>query len=65
MKGIAIGWREGSFRCEYRRESTGGWLNVLSGDELVAREPVASVSAAYNRARELSDSLVLKRAKRA
>ena len=63
MKGITIAWREGSFRCEYRREATGGWLYLLNGDELVAKEPLPSVSSAYHRARELSDSLPLKRAK--
>jgi hypothetical protein len=65
MKGITIAWREGSVRCEYRREATGGWLSVFSGEELIAKEPLDSVLAACSRARELSDSLVIKRAKRA
>ena len=63
MKGITIGWREGPFRCEYRRETPGGWLYMLSGDELIAKEPLGSVSAACTRARELSDSLAQKHAK--
>jgi hypothetical protein len=63
MEGITIAWREGSFNCEYRREASGGWLSVLSGEELLAREPLASVSAACTRARELTDQLAQKRAK--
>ena len=65
MKGITIAWREGPLRCEFRREPQGSWLLVMSGDELVAREPVASVTLASQRARELADSMPVARAKRA
>ncbi len=57
MKGITIAWHEGPFRCEFRREPNGGWLHVLSGDDLLAKEPLPSVSAAYQRAREITESL--------
>ena len=63
MKGMTIGWWEEPFRCEFRSESAGGWLQMLRGEELVAREPVASVLAAYQRAREISQMLIWKRAK--
>ena len=53
MKGMTIGWQEEPFRCEFRAEAAGGWLHVLRGEELVAKEPVASVLAAYQRAREI------------
>jgi hypothetical protein len=65
MKGITIAWRDGPITCEFRREASGGWLHLLSGDELVAREPAASVSAAYHRAHELCEAMESKRAKRA
>jgi hypothetical protein len=65
MKGITIAWQEGPYKCEFRREPAGGWLHVFGGDELVAREPLASVSAAYQRARELADLLPVAGAKRA
>ena len=65
MEGITITWREGPFRCEHCREAGGGWLYLLSGDEVIAKEPVGSVAAAYTRARELSESLAEKHAKRA
>ena len=65
MKGITITWREGPLRCEFRREPQGSWLLVMSGDELLAKEPVASVSAASQRARELADALPVAGAKRA
>lgn len=57
---MTIGWREEPFRCEFRAENAGGWLHVLRGEELVAREPVASVVAAYNRAREICHTLLWK-----
>jgi hypothetical protein len=65
MKGITIAWREGPLRCEFRREPLGSWLFVMSGDELVAKEPAASVSVAAQRARELADSLPIASARRA
>ena len=65
MKGITITWREGPYRCEFRHEPSGRWLLVMSGDELLAKEPVASVSVASQRARELADSLPVAGAKRA
>lgn len=65
MRAITIAWREGLFGCEYHRETDGGWLLVTSGGELLAREHVASVSAAYRRGHELSGSLEASRAKRA
>ena len=57
MKGITIAWREGSLRCEFRHDPVGSWLVVMSGDELLAKEPAASVSVAAQRARELADAL--------
>lgn len=60
MRGMTIGWREETFRCEFRAEGDGGWLHVLRGDELVAREPVASVLTAYHRAREICHALMWK-----
>lgn len=60
MRGTTIGWREEPFRCEFRAENAGGWLHVSRGDELVAREPVASVLAAYQRAREICHTLMWK-----
>lgn len=65
MKGITITWHEGPLRCEFRHDPSGSWLLVMSGDELLAREPVASVSVASQRARELADALPLAGAKRA
>lgn len=58
MRGMTIGWREEPFRCEFRAETTGGWIHVLRGEELVAKEPVASVMAGYQRAREICQALV-------
>ena len=57
MKGITIAWREEPFRCEFRSQPGGSWLHLLRGDELVACEAVASVTAAYERAREISRTL--------
>lgn len=65
MKGITITWHEGPFRCEFRHEPTGGWLSVLGADELLAREPIPTVSAAYQRAREIADLLPVADARRA
>jgi hypothetical protein len=65
MKGITITWREGPLRCEFRNEAQGGWLLATSGDQLVAREPAASVSAAAQRARELADAMPTASARRA
>jgi hypothetical protein len=63
MKAMTIGWREEPFRCEYRTEAIGGWLHLFEDEQLVAREPVASVLVAYRRAREISQALLWKRAK--
>ena len=63
MKGMTIGWREEPFRCEYCTEAVGGWLQVFRDEGLVAREPVASVLIAYQRAREISQTLLWKEAK--
>lgn len=60
MRGTTIAWRDEPFRCEFRGEAAGGWLHVLRGEELVAREPVASVLAAYQRAKEISRALLWK-----
>lgn len=57
MKGMTITWHEGPFTCEFSREPTGKWLSVLNGDQLVAREALPTVSAAYQRAREIVDAL--------
>lgn len=57
---MTIAWRDEPFRCEFRSDTTGGWLHVLRGEKLVAREPVASVLAAYQRAREISRTLLWK-----
>ena len=65
MKGMTISWREGPLRCEFRHDSVGSWLVVMSGDELLAKEPAPSVSAAAQRARELADSLPTPSARRA
>jgi hypothetical protein len=40
-------------------------LFVMNGDELLAKEPAASVSIAAQRARELADSLPVPSARRA
>ena len=63
MRPMLIGWRLEPFRCEFRGESTGGWLHVFNDDELVGREPVSSLLVAYQRARELVAQLLWKRAK--
>ena len=60
---MTIWWCEEPFRCEFRSEISGGWLRMLRGEELVAREPVASILAAYQRAKEISDLSIWKRAK--
>lgn len=65
MKGITITWHEGPYRCEFRREPSGGWLSVSSGEELVAKEPLPTVFAACQRAREIADSLPVAGARRA
>ncbi len=63
MTAMVIGWRLEPFRCEFRGESTGGWLQVFNGDELVRREPVSSLTVAYQRARELCAQLLWNQAK--
>jgi hypothetical protein len=63
MKSLTIAWREGPLRCEFRSEPQGSWLLVMNDDELLAREPVASVAVASQRARELADSMPIERAK--
>ena len=63
MKPMLIGWRQDPFRCEFRGESTGGWLQIFKGDELVGREPVPSLTVAYQRARELCAQLLWDQAK--
>ena len=60
MRGMTIAWRDEPFRCEFRGEAGGGWLHVLQDGELLAREPVASVVAAYQRAKEISRALLWK-----
>jgi hypothetical protein len=65
MVGISIRWREGSFTCEFHADGTGGTLGMLRGDELIHEEPVGSVAAAADRARELSRQLDAPRAKHA
>ena len=61
--GITITWREGPFRCELQRSNPGGLLKLFENDELVASDTVQSVFMAYQRAHELSDALLWKRAK--
>ena len=63
VKPLLIAWNEEPFRCEFRREPSGSWLYVYSSDDLVHREPIGSLFAAYQRARELSATLVWKSAK--
>ena len=63
MTPILIGWRLEPFRCEFRGESSGGWLQVFNGDELVGREPVSSLAVAYQRAHELCAQLLWKQVK--
>lgn len=63
VKPLLIAWLEEPFRCEYRREPAGSWLHIYSGEDLVRREPIASLVAAYQRARELSATLLWKSAK--
>jgi hypothetical protein len=63
MNRILIGWRCGSFACEYRGERLSGWLQIFKGDELVLKEPAESVRAAYQRAREFCDQGLWRRAK--
>jgi hypothetical protein len=65
MKGMTITWREGPLRCEFRHDPVGSWLFVMSGEELLAKEPAASVTVAAQRARELADSLPTPTARRA
>lgn len=63
MGGITIRWREGPFTCELERTTSGGVLRLFENDELVANDTVQSVFLAYQRARELSQALLWKRAK--
>jgi hypothetical protein len=63
MKGMTIGWQEEPFHCEFRVEGATGWLVVLDGDEIIAREPVQSAVVACRRARELCSALLWTRAK--
>lgn len=65
MVGISIRWREGAFACEFRAGGSGGTLLMLREDDVIHQEPVASVTAAAERALELSRGFEAPRAKHA
>jgi hypothetical protein len=54
---IVIAWQDEPFQCEFKAEHLNGWLQMFRSGQLVVREPVESVQAAYHRARELAQAL--------
>ena len=63
--GIALRWREEPFDCQFSSGPTGGTLTVSAGGRLVWQEKVRSAASAYERAREVKDSLMSPRAREA
>ena len=63
MDRIVIGWRHEPFSCEYSAGHGSGWLQIFRESELVLKEPVESVRAAFARARELCEGLIWQAAK--
>jgi hypothetical protein len=63
MTRIVIGWRYEPFTCEFRGERLSGWLQIFQGEELVLKEPADSVRDAFQRARQLCDQLLWRKAK--
>ena len=63
--GIALRWREEPFDCQFASGPSGGTLTVFAGGRMVWQELVRSASSAYDRAREVKDSLLAPRAREA
>jgi hypothetical protein len=61
---IALRWREDPFDCELIDTRNGAFLSIFADGELVWHELVRSAAAAYERAREVTASLLEPRAKR-
>lgn len=64
MSSIALRWREEPFDCEFIDTQNGALLTIFADGELVWQELVRSAAAAYERAREVTASLLEPRAKR-
>jgi hypothetical protein len=65
MLRMAVRWREQNFDCELQNDGGAKWLYVFDGPELVWRESIVSLAAAYAKAREVADKLSGRVARRA
>jgi hypothetical protein len=63
--GIALRWREEPFDCEFVGAPSGGTLQMFSAAQIVWQEPVRSAVVACERAREVKDKLLARRARQA